>query len=279
MLAAQQIMVTTHHLEAQQIMVTTHRLEGLLIMVTIRLVAQLIMVNSSSGGSTDNGDNGDDSSSGGSTENNVASGSESTENNTAPPSGFRESNDTGNATQESNNTGGNNTGTAQADFYNGILEVHNSERAAVGVPPLVWSDTLAAHAQDWVDRIVATGKYQHCFETPGWEQIESCTHHEGENLQMTQDPCPPACKGPYPFPSAKDLLAGWTNEKNSYRGGPYNDTQFASQGTYGHYTAMVWRTTTEVGCAMNSTQTAQEYTRYLSCRYSPPGNFPGQTPY
>ena len=90
---------------------------------------------SSSGGSTDNGDNGDDSSSGGSTEKIMVTTIVwwSTENNAASPSGFRESNDTGNATQESNNTGGNNTGTAQADFYNGILEVHNSERAAVGV--------------------------------------------------------------------------------------------------------------------------------------------------
>ena len=104
---------------------------------------------SSSGGSTDNGDNGDDSSSGGSTENNTASGSESTENNTASPSGFRESNDTGNAYCE----------TCNNDIYNGsgdlkdmVLAVHNRERAAVGVPPLVWSDTLAADAQDWANR-------------------------------------------------------------------------------------------------------------------------------
>ena len=110
---------------------------------------------SSSGGSTDNGG----SSSGGSTENNVASGSESTENNTASRSGFRESNNTGNATQESNNTGGNNTGTDTGVRISSmtILEIHNRERPPFKVPPLVWNDTLAAHAQDWVDRLVATG--------------------------------------------------------------------------------------------------------------------------
>ena len=32
---------------------------------------------------------------------------------------------------------------------NSILAVHNSERAAVRVPPLVWNNSLAAAAQTW----------------------------------------------------------------------------------------------------------------------------------
>ena len=34
------------------------------------------------------------------------------------------------------------------DFANMVLAVYNRERAAVGVPPLVWSDTLASGRQD-----------------------------------------------------------------------------------------------------------------------------------
>ena len=47
----------------------------------------------------------------------------------------------------------NNTGGMRADWANSILAVHNSERAAVGVPPLVWSDTLAASAQAWAEHL------------------------------------------------------------------------------------------------------------------------------
>jgi hypothetical protein len=38
---------------------------------------------------------------------------------------------------------------------------------------------------------------------------------------------------------------------------------------------MVWRTTTQVGCA--TARTADE--EVLVCRYSPPGNWIGQTAY
>ena len=71
------------------------------------------------------------------TENNAAPPSGFTENNAAPRSGFRLSNNTGNAYCDSCNN----------DIYNGsgdlkdmVLAVQNRERAAVGVPPLVWSD-------------------------------------------------------------------------------------------------------------------------------------------
>ena len=68
-----------------------------------------------------------------------------------------------------------------------ILDVMNGERKAMNanVPPLVWNNTAAAHAKAWVEYLAAGkagGKIVHCFQVPGWEQIESCTHHEGENL-------------------------------------------------------------------------------------------------
>jgi hypothetical protein len=59
----------------------------------------------------------------------------------------QENNNAGSTQQQSNSTGNaqenNNAGSTQADLANSILAVHNSERAAVGVPPLVWSEKLA----------------------------------------------------------------------------------------------------------------------------------------
>ncbi len=37
-----------------------------------------------------------------------------------------------------------------------VLDVHNRARAAVGFPPLSWSDSLASQAQIWANHL-ATG--------------------------------------------------------------------------------------------------------------------------
>ena len=169
----------------------------------------------------------------------------------------QESSNTGSAQQESSNTanaaqGSSNTENT-ADIAKTILEIHNRERAAVGVPPLVWSDKLAADAKPWAEHLVTLGKLVHSSGTG-----------QGENLStrgawsIGQPPSPI---------STESLLQGWVNEKPSMGG---------------HYTQMVWKTTKEVGCATASTKVvsgapagAEGQTVYLVCRYSPPGNTGG----
>ena len=82
-------------------------------------------------------------------ENNATSPSVSATNNATPPSVSA----TNNATSPSVPTASNNTGNASADFVNSILAVHNRERAAVGVQPLVWNNTLAAGAKAWAENL------------------------------------------------------------------------------------------------------------------------------
>ena len=182
--------------------------------------------------------------------------------NATSPSGSMASNNTGNEQQESNNAGNarqesNNAGNASADFVNGILAVHNRERAEFKLPPLVWNDTAAAHAKAWVEYLgagKAGGKMVHCIEVPGWEQIEACTHHEGENIAASW----PGSPAENQTKLAQALTESWVSEKPT-----------------GHYLQFVSRVTKSVGCGMITNGNLTAYyngtSNILSCRYYPPG--------
>ncbi|MGC1931021.1 MAG: CAP domain-containing protein [Candidatus Nitrosopolaris sp.] len=169
-----------------------------------------------------------------------------------------------NATSPSGSTASNNTGNMSADLANGILTLMNRERAAVGVQPLVWNDTAAAHAKAWAEYLAAgkTGALgvTHCIYVPGWEQIESCTHHEGENLVWY---------APHDANrSAADYLNFWLSEKKDYHGGPPTSTPVT-----GHYTQIVWNTTKSVGCGI-AVMSFGPKGDIMSCRFYPAGNYP-----
>jgi pathogenesis-related protein 1 len=191
------------------------------------------------------------------------------------PTSSEESNNTG-STQESSNAGNgqasSNTGNAAqaasnngntADLAKTILAVHNRERAAVGVPPLVWNNTLAADAKAWAEYVATLGgKLVHA--SAEWVAAHP-TGPEGENI---------VSHGPVPFVTPAEMVQDWVKEKKDYHGEPgdFNGV--------GHYTQMVWNTTKAVGCgtAKGPGGTGDEWT-YLVCRYSPPGNIFGQKPY
>jgi uncharacterized protein YkwD len=148
--------------------------------------------------------------------------------------------------------------------------VHNAERAAVGVPPLVWSDKLAADAKTWADYMATTHNFRHDTEHLG-------NLGEGENLNAIVynlgDP-----------PSTAKLQEGWVNEKNYYQQWATNSLPKTANWTGwspGHYNQMVWKTSKEVGCATGFTSGLSTDTRgvFLDCRYSPAGNYFGQKPY
>jgi uncharacterized protein YkwD len=153
----------------------------------------------------------------------------------APPAG---------ASQESNNT----------NFVNTILGIHNRERAAVGVPPLVWSDSLAASAQTWAEHLATINQMVHSPSTGRsyGQNIAGSTHGFGDTLPT--------------------MVESWVAEKKNWHGGVLTEENWYPTS---HYTAMVWKTTTEIGCGM-ATGSVNDY---LVCHYSPWGNFIGQSPY
>ena len=137
-------------------------------------------------------------------------------------------------------------------FRSRILEIHNSERRAVGSQPLVWSDALAADAAAWGSDLARRRAFEH---DPG-------NRTQGENLWM-------GTRGYY---SLDAMLDGWVEEKPLLRGMTSWEDDYHA---VGHYTQMVWSTTTAVGCAVTRSGSDE----YLTCRYDPPGNVMGDSPY
>ena len=154
-----------------------------------------------------------------------------------------------------------NTGNTQGVDINSILAVHNQERAAVGVPPLTWSNTLAAGAQTWAENVLATGKMEHSTCCGAFRDY-------GENI---------AAWGPPGAKTQAGLAQTWADEKKDYV--PCNPCNYSETG---HYTQMVWKSTTEVGCGFASGPggpAGQSGSDVLVCRYTPPGNWNSQPPY
>jgi hypothetical protein len=151
------------------------------------------------------------------------------------------------------------------DLESSILDVHNSERDAVGVTPLTWSNNLAAGAQTWAQHLATTGQFAHDPVNTGLSCTGPCY---GENIAGF-------------FTSVSEPDGGqskWAAEKSSYNGETHTCTAVC-----GHYTQMVWQNTREVGCGTappnGQPSPGGHAFSILVCRYDPPGNYPGQLPY
>jgi pathogenesis-related protein 1 len=132
-----------------------------------------------------------------------------------------------------------------------LLKHHNQTRAEVNLKPLTWSNTIAAIAQNWAKKLVNDGcKLQHNYDT-----------EYGENLFIgTQN---------Y---TVIDSIKSWANEKADYSGDFLNSANWQK---IGHYTQVVWRNTTKIGCG----KALCNHQLIVVCHYHPAGNYMGQTPY
>lgn len=136
-----------------------------------------------------------------------------------------------------------------------ILAVHNRERAAVGSPPLAWDPALASAAASYGPALAALGRLAHSprESRPG----------QRENLAM-------GSVGHY---GIEDLVGFWVEEKAHFLPGTFpNVSRTGEWKDVAHYTQMIWRSTTNVGCAIYLSAGRN----YLICRYTPPGNADGR---
>jgi pathogenesis-related protein 1 len=137
-------------------------------------------------------------------------------------------------------------GPASADDAQTILNAHNAYRAKHCSPALTWSAQLAAGAQQWANACTknAQGGFAH--------SPQAFQGNYGENL---------AWGGGL---SAKGAVDMWYSEI-----GQYNFAAPSWNNKVGHFTQLVWKNSTQLGCAVANCSGQ----RFWVCRYAPPGNW------
>lgn len=145
--------------------------------------------------------------------------------------------------------------TESDSFTSAVLDAHNVYREDHDADDLRWNDTLAESSQEYLDSEGSGDS-----TCPEWEHSEDAGAVYGENLALGHQ-------------NATQAVEAWGDERDMY--------DFDDQGFHedtGHFTAMVWRDTTSVGCARKFCLVdGREYEGwYLVCHYYPPGNVMGQ---
>ena len=153
----------------------------------------------------------------------------------------------------------------------GFTAAHNAVRARnhtpnpdPPLPPMRWSTSIAATAQAYAETLAADNcAFRH-----------SMGSGLGENLAKN--------RGSMRNPTA--VTESWAGEEACWTFGTFMQTdscdmtcttQMFSNGC-GHYTQIIWRNTTQVGCGM---ATCSDSSEIWVCNYSPPGNYLRQNAY
>jgi uncharacterized protein YkwD len=138
-----------------------------------------------------------------------------------------------------------------------MVAVHNAVRSGVQpaadppLPMMVWDAGLAAVAQQWANRC----------------DFNHSTNEFGENLYVSTSSS-----------EGTRAVESWASEVDDYQ-----YAQNRCREVCGHYTQIVWRDSTRVGCAFADcdplTGAGFNAGRYWVCNYDPPGNWVGEWPY
>jgi pathogenesis-related protein 1 len=164
-------------------------------------------------------------------------------------------------------TGGGSSG--EPPSLTGIVAAQNAVRAAHGVGPLVWDADLATVAQAWAETCTDTtapiGLVDHnANRTASYDALAGGNTYVGENIY-----------GSSGTPTGPAAVSSWASEESHY----HYDTNTCDSGqACGHYTQIVWATTTKVGCGYHKCA-GLTYGGTIVCDYAPGGNISGQKPY
>ena len=133
--------------------------------------------------------------------------------------------------------------TGDKEFADNILKAHNKYRSDHDAKALVWDNDAYEYAQNNADNYDCSGVLTH-------------THGQfGENLAAGFSDGPAAVKA-------------WYVEGDLYN--------YQSANTYNHFTQVVWKSTSKVGCAYKDCS-SQGWGLYVVCEYDPPGNVIGHS--
>ena len=151
----------------------------------------------------------------------------------------------------------------------GMLETHNQVRADVAVMPLIWSSQMTSYAQEWATYLANNNNCEMRHRSAaGINPL-----NVGENLFWGSAVTFSDGRTEIQAVTPTQVARAWADEKTDYN---YASNTCAQGKICGHYTQMVWNTTTEVGCGM---AICPDKGQIWVCNYNPPGNYNGVKPY
>lgn len=143
-----------------------------------------------------------------------------------------------------------------------LVDAHNVARARAeptpspALPAVVWDADIAATAQAWAEGCV----FEHSDGTGYGENLALFSPREIDAALATA------------------TVELWESETSDYS---YSSNGCAAGAQCGHYTQLVWRDTTRIGCGVADCDDVDGFGpgAIWVCNYDPPGNFVGERPY
>ncbi|MFM6182997.1 MAG: CAP family protein [Dolichospermum sp.] len=149
-------------------------------------------------------------------------------------------------------------------FRNTSLSKHNSYRATHRSPALTTSSSANNSAQTWAQYLADNGLFQH--------STANQRNNAGENLYVFY-----TTSSIDAINLANKAVTSWYDEVSKY---DYSKPGFSS--ATGHFTQVVWKSTTQLGCGVargTKTMSGTKFNAfYVVCHYLPAGNVTGQFP-
>ena len=127
-------------------------------------------------------------------------------------------------------------------FENAIVQVTNNYRRQHSANDIYWNTGLAAYAARYLNSNKCVFKHS--------------SGPYGENIA-------------YGYDTPASTVSAWGDERSDY---DYNNPGYSP--ATGHFTQLVWKSTTDVGCARIWCGNYMGW--FLVCEYNPPGNYIGE---
>ncbi|MBP7901380.1 MAG: hypothetical protein KA015_01045 [Spirochaetes bacterium] len=132
-------------------------------------------------------------------------------------------------------------------FRDNVLLRHNFYRKKHSAPDLQWSNEIEKYAQQWADKLASENKMYH--RQP---------NKYGENIYWISGG----------DSNGQDAVDAWYSEIKQYN---FNKPGFSM--ATGHFTQLVWKGSTLIGCGKAKSKNGGIY---VVCNYSAPGNYSGK---
>jgi uncharacterized protein YkwD len=145
------------------------------------------------------------------------------------------------------------------------LSQHNTYRRIHRSPDMTLDNGLNNTAQSWAEYLAANAVFEH--------SSRSQRNNAGENLYVSYTTAPSISADTL----GKEAVTNWYNEVSDYN---YANPGFS--GKTGHFTQVVWKGSTQLGCGAAQGRATLNGTNfnafYVVCHYAPAGNMMGDFP-